>query len=90
MIMLIVGGVVAGILGCAAVTAWGIVQVLDIMEALDLRREAKRAELAKAREYLKDPMNYQQYQQDTTTTMGTTHVSSFNVNSWWNDVYGGA
>lgn len=40
-----------------AIGAWGIVQVLDIMEALDLRRIERQRQLEKARQYLRDPNN---------------------------------
>jgi hypothetical protein len=54
-IWLVLGTIVLALCVTASVTAWGMVQILDIMEALDLRRIERARQLQKAREYLRNP-----------------------------------
>lgn len=51
----IVPGIIIGML---SVAAWGTMQVLDVLEALALRQEAKARRLREARKYLEDPQGY--------------------------------
>lgn len=62
----IAGLVLLGLIVAGSVFAWGMVQVLDVMEALDLRRIEKQKELQKAREYLRNPQGQDQTGQTTT------------------------
>ena len=95
-----VGVISLGLIFAIAVGAWGMVQVLDIMEALDLRRIERQKELQKAREYLRNPTKddnvakpytngyTQTAGQYTSGTSGNVNSTKFN-NSWTNTRFGG-
>lgn len=74
-----IGLILAGFIVLISVGAWGIVQCLDVMEAMDLRRQAKARELKKAREYLTDPGSFKT---TSTGTASTPNVSVSPNNTW--------
>ena len=77
--MIVIGvgiGIVLSIVICLAVSAWGVVQVLDVMEALDLRREAKRRKLQEARKYLTNPEAYEKQYTNTWQNSNMTNTMS--------------
>lgn len=50
--------VLAGLMLSLSVSAWGVVQVLNVMDTLDARRERKLHQAREALKYLKDPEGY--------------------------------
>lgn len=66
---LMIVAIIASATVIVSIAAWGIVQILDIQEALHLRRLEKERMIQKAREYLTNPTGQ-------TSSSGTTTYTS--------------